>query len=78
MNLLTRLFLLALMPLAAAPALAQSLDTQPLDGIVAVVDEDVILRSGCSARSPTSSASTAAAPASCRRATCSNGRSSTA
>lgn len=45
MNLLTRLFLLALMPLAAAPALAQSLDTQPLDGIVAVVDEDVILRS---------------------------------
>ena len=45
MNLLPRLFLLALMPLAAMPALAQSLDTQPLDGIVAVVDEDVILRS---------------------------------
>ncbi|MBX3726932.1 MAG: peptidylprolyl isomerase [Xanthomonadales bacterium] len=45
MNLLSRLFLLALMPLAALPAQAQSLDSQPLDGIVAVVDEDVILRS---------------------------------
>lgn len=45
MTLSIRLILLALMPLAAASALAQSLDTQPLDGIVAVVDEDVILRS---------------------------------
>lgn len=43
MNPLSRLFFLAC--LAAAPALAQPLTTQPLDRVIAVVDEEIILQS---------------------------------
>ena len=57
--------LIALAAMAPLPANAQSRATTPIDSIVALVDEDVILRSELDV---------AVAGKPCRRCTCSNGR----